>query len=65
MASLDLIVILSADSVNAFNAITSGEILSTLLKCTDALVILPDPSQPQAESPAEKDLGWDFHGHSS
>jgi hypothetical protein len=56
-ASLDPIAILSADSVNAFNAITRGQILSTLLKGTDhALVTLPDPSQPQAE----KDPGWDF-----
>jgi hypothetical protein len=56
--SLDPIAILSAlaDSINAFNAITSGQILSTLLKGTDALVTLPDPSQLQAE----KDPGWDF-----
>jgi hypothetical protein len=55
-ASLDPIAILSADSVKAFNAITRGQILSTLLKGTDVLVTLMDPSQPQAE----KDPGWDF-----
>ena len=55
-ASLDPIAILSADSVNALNAITRGQILSTLLKGNDALVTLPDPSQPQAE----KNPGWDF-----
>jgi hypothetical protein len=53
---LDPIAILSADSINALNTIASGQIFSTLLKCTDALVTLPDPSRPQAE----KDPGWDF-----
>jgi hypothetical protein len=61
--SLNPIVILSAlaVSVNAFNAITRGQILSTLLRGTDALVTLPDPSQLQAK----KDPGWVFYGHSS
>ena len=63
-ASLDPIAILSADSVNVFNAITRGQILSTLLKGTDALVTLPDPSQPPGRR-LRRILAGIFYGHSS
>ena len=55
-ASLDPIAILSADSVNAFNATTRAQILSILQQGTAALVTLPDPSPPGTD----KDPGWDF-----